>query len=149
MSNSADLVGRLEAPRVGTPEALASCLDDLCQEAAAEIKRLREKSERGPVFDYLVGGDTSELARCQASEAYMSGALDRELEFHEETRQQLAASESKLREIEAETFAKCARIVEAERLHDNTGHPEDAAYNMALKHAAAAIRSQASQGPGK
>ncbi len=48
-----------------------------------------------------------------------------------------------MRRIRAEIIEECAKVAEAERLTDNTGMPEDAGYNSAVRHIADAIRAMA------
>jgi len=91
-------------------DVVEKLLEVITEEAAAafkplyaEILSLRQRLEKAEatlgnktaVVDYLAGGDDSDLARCRASEAYMSNALDRELELHEQTRKQLEAANAR------------------------------------------------------
>lgn len=66
------------------------------------------------------------------------GSLDAWLECNNEADCRAAM----LGAIELEREA-CAKVCEAESVEaELTGHPSDAAYNMAIKHAAAAIRAR-------
>lgn len=110
-------------------------------ELAAEVNSLKEKlSDANESFTvaYMLGAEKAkdEIARLKADLAIAETATRKALEAVP-----IAMTAARNKEREA-----CAQTVEDERVDDDeTGQLDDCAYNLALDHAAAAIRARASE----
>lgn len=148
MSNSADLVGRINSRVHDGPMDHEHMLD----EAVEEIERLRTGINALVNCQSLLSRSVVREALAELLNGKSSPLPDQSpfIAAMAEWKARALASESKLREIEAETREKCAKIAESTpgKLHYAFGRYE-CMIPPDQSEIAAAIRSQASQGEKK
>lgn len=118
----------------GLPDSTQGTVREHIDLLRSTIERLRGERDEA----------RAELAAYKRSDAFVNtGAmLDGWERTYNALKLEKESAEARLREVEKETIELCARVCEEERL-DNPDNEPDAAYNIAIKHCASAIRSLA------